>query len=627
MADATDTNGGSPLSSPARERLFRVLLEAYLDGTLDAKRLARMEQMMADDPALRAVFVEVSVQEQSARRLFGPTEELVLPGLEAVDGGDELEIETQAESSVLATLVDDALRARRLQEVTELAEHELTESRAKERSWAERRAQAMRAQKSGLKSPVPAWAVWGSMAALLFLGVWLGSVLTGSGGDGGVESPVVRDDPSQAGPANLAFLGDTVDAVWAGGRRPFYFRAGEPVTLSSGLVQMRFRDGATVVVQGPATFEATGSNAMRLVSGRLTAQVPDSATGFQVETVGGLVTDHGTEFGVWVDGRGRTLAQTFSGRITLAPPDGAGGFHIDEEVQLLAGDAAASDLAVGRVQMTRPDETAFVREPEFVAHRDAEGSAHARWLAYGYTLRRDPSVVAYYQFDDDDAQRGVLSNRAGGDGPDGRLGNGAEIAAPRWTAGRFPQTRALRFGVAGDGRTYGVVVPDDDALDLDGAMTFACWVRATDPTAFHGTLLSKRDVPPWRMNYQFSIMYSAQELQYGAGRDDATLAGFHYSRPNPQLSDARWHHVAVTTDGRTVRFYLDGEHVESLAQHLPPETNDATLLIGTSAVGGGVSFFDSAIPFLGEISEVLIARRAFDAAEIRALYDNSRGDD
>lgn len=624
MTDQSRTPCGSSEPPPESERAFRVLLEAYLDGAIGPDGLSQMERMMADAPALRRVFVEVSVQEQSTRRLFAPPQAVPVPvaDLDGIEADD-----THAEAAVMASLIDDALRARRLQEVQEHAEKELAKSREKELRWSDRRAQALREKQAGRGLRVSGWLVWGSMAAVLLLGVWLGTLWFGGAGD---KTPMALDDTEQPQPVeNVAFLGDTVDADWdVAPGRSYYFRPGEVVTLSSGLAQVRFRSGATIVVQGPATFEATGTNGMRLVSGRLTAQVPESATGFRVETPTGLVTDHGTAFGVWINDAGRTLAQTFSGRITLAPSNGEGGWQMDAEVELLAGDAAESSGAADSVRVVASDALTFVQESEFEAIRDAEASAHARWLAYGYTIRRDPSVVAYFVFDDEDARQGRLTNHAQHAGEThGQLGNGEEIAAPRWVEGRFAQTRALRFGETDNGRTYGVVVPDSDALDLDGAMTFAFWVRAHDSSAWGGTLLSKREVPPRRMNYQLAVFNEefGRGVQFGSGRDDIEQAGFHYSPWSERLTNPGWRHVAVTVDTQTIRYYIDGELVHAMGQNLPPLINDAALILGTNAVGG-VSYFATAMPFQGDISELLIARRVFDDTEIRSLYENSRGD-
>lgn len=617
------------------ERRLRVLLEAYLDDAISEAGLAEMERLLAAEPALRRVFVEVGLQDQMSHRLFRADDvlEMVSPGdtIEADDSASGVELDR----SVMAELVEDALRARRLQEAELERSRELYLAGEKDRQLAARRAQALRAKQGAKPLPVPSWVVWGSVAALLFLAAGLFAALTNNPEPSGDREHGLAqgDDPMpsvSAEPFNVAFVRDSVGARWAStNARRYYFQAGQPVTLESGLAEVVFGDGTTVVFEGPVTFEPTSPKGLRLVSGRLTARVPDGVTGFQVATAGGLVTDHGTEFGVFVDGADRTFAQTFSGLVTLAPPDGSGGWRSEAAVDLRAGDAATSH-ATGVVRRAEPDALAFVRAGEFDAHRDAADSPYARWLAYGYGLRRDADVVAYYVFDQDDVAAGALVNRAAGGvvADDGRLGNGGEVAAPRWVEGRFGATRSLRFGDAGDGRTFGVVVPDSDALDLDGAMTFALWVRADDPALLHGTLLSKRDVPPSRMNYQVSIMPSWQaggaELQFGAGRDDASVRGFAYSPASGRLSQGAWHHVVFTTDGQTIRYYIDSELVHTALQTLPPLTNNADLLIGTSAAGGGVDFFDRAIPFLGDISEVLIAKRAFNETEIQALYDNSR---
>ena len=167
-----------------------------------------------------------------------------------------------------------------------------------------------------------------------------------------------------------------------------------------------------------------------------------------------------------------------------------------------------------------------------------------------------------------------------------------------------------------------------DALDLDGEMTFALWVRATDPAAFFGTLLSKREVSTQQMNYQLAVMpewhAGGRELQFGAGQDDDAIAGFAYSPASGRLASPGWHHLVITTDGQTIRYYIDGQPVHRQPQPLPALVNHAPLLIGTSRADLPFPLAGGAMPFHGDISEVLIAKRAFTETEIQALYDNSR---
>lgn len=80
--------------------------------------------------------------------------------------------------------------------------------------------------------------------------------------------------------------------------------AGESISISAGLVEVEFRQGAVVVLEGPARLIAESANAASLLKGKLAAVAPPWATGFRVDTPGVDVVDHGTEFAVTVSGDG-----------------------------------------------------------------------------------------------------------------------------------------------------------------------------------------------------------------------------------------------------------------------------------------------------------------------------------
>lgn len=100
-----------------------------------------------------------------------------------------------------------------------------------------------------------------------------------------------------------------VDAVeWTQGTRVFaesdLVTAGTSVSLASGRVEIEFRQGAVVVLEGPAHLIAENANAASLLRGKLAAVAPPWATGFRVDTPGVDVVDHGTEFAMNVTGEG-----------------------------------------------------------------------------------------------------------------------------------------------------------------------------------------------------------------------------------------------------------------------------------------------------------------------------------
>ncbi|MEO1498792.1 MAG: FecR domain-containing protein [Planctomycetota bacterium] len=132
-----------------------------------------------------------------------------------------------------------------------------------------------------------------------------------------------------------------VEAVeWQPGCRTFVesdlIAAGEAMVLRAGILEVEFRQGAVVVLEGPAHLVADDANAASLLQGRLAAVAPPWATGFRVDTPGVDVVDHGTEFAVNVSGAGADA------RVNVVVTEGEVEVLADQQVdggrRLLAGE-------------------------------------------------------------------------------------------------------------------------------------------------------------------------------------------------------------------------------------------------------------------------------------------------
>ena len=95
------------------------------------------------------------------------------------------------------------------------------------------------------------------------------------------------------------------------------FNTDSPLRLRAGLARIRMDNGAEVLIQGPAEFQAEAPDQLYLMFGKLSATVPPGAEGFVVRTPKATVVDYGTEFGLLVDPYGRTEAHVFAGEVEL----------------------------------------------------------------------------------------------------------------------------------------------------------------------------------------------------------------------------------------------------------------------------------------------------------------------
>ena len=138
----------------------------------------------------------------------------------------------------------------------------------------------------------------------------------------------------------VARLTGTIEATWQGDAAlapapGSHLRLKRRLSLASGLAQLAFNKGATIVVEGPASFTLSDENGLRLDFGRIVARVPEPARGFAVETPHARIVDLGTEFGVVVEQQGQTLLHVHDGQVELALHDQPG-----SDSQLVVGGQA-----------------------------------------------------------------------------------------------------------------------------------------------------------------------------------------------------------------------------------------------------------------------------------------------
>jgi ferric-dicitrate binding protein FerR (iron transport regulator) len=162
---------------------------------------------------------------------------------------------------------------------------------------------------------------------------------------------------SQTGSDEIAWLTNAQDCQWTGNQAPAGdMRAGKVLRLQRGLAEIRFQSGARVVLEGPAELELINARSVSLLSGKLTAQVPEPAKGFQVKTPHGKVIDLGTEFGMSV-GKGTTEVYVFAGKVDAYSAE-AGGVKSLTEKQAARIDAKGVAL---QPPAQAPDANQFVR--------------------------------------------------------------------------------------------------------------------------------------------------------------------------------------------------------------------------------------------------------------------------
>jgi len=150
------------------------------------------------------------------------------------------------------------------------------------------------------------WMPWLAAAAAVFLGI-------------AAFAALFRTSNSSV-PQNVARIVASVDADWltsapadSEGLSTGHYE------LAKGTIDLLFTDGARVIMSGPTRFQLVSNRHIHLESGNLVARIPDEALGFIVTSPQSEVIDLGTEFGLSVDGAGRTDVHVMDGLVEVLP--------------------------------------------------------------------------------------------------------------------------------------------------------------------------------------------------------------------------------------------------------------------------------------------------------------------
>lgn len=368
----------------------------------------------------------------------------------------------------------------------------------------------------------PFWK-WAAAAAVLVL---LGSLILAPRFNNRPESSVmvVRTEAISLTPGQ--------PVLFAGQQLPV-----QRLQLDSGLLELQFASGATVILEGPADFEVASALRCVLHRGTVMARVPEQARGFTVDGPRGRLVDLGTEFGVRVGNSGDTEVHVLKGRVEAFPTGQQKAISLGENQALRL--TSLTNLALPA------DATAFVTD-----------------LPPGAV---GPIGCVHWSFDEG---HGNLLNETGG----GLLGTPApghllsfenQGAGPTWVPGQFGH--GLCLNGAGD-----YVECDFAGIGGGQPRTVAFWVKVpkdfdlmqSDAIINWGTMARYGAV--WRL----SVNNLSETNSEWGGPIGRLRVGVHggYVVGTTDLRDDRWHHCAVVMYGGQrpkmgshVLIYIDGQ--------------------------------------------------------------------
>ena len=205
------------------------------------------------------------------------------------------------------------------------------------------------------------------------------------------------------------------------------------------------------------------------------------------------------------------------------------------------------------------------------------------------TPQAEKGLIAYYKFD--------------GDAKDssGNENNGTPMGVTLTADRHGNENGAYHF----DGNSY-ITVPNSSSLrGIEKNVSCSVWIR---PTRWSGStsewmaLLCKSKVFPRNIGFSF---YKEHGFELVANESYLRLS------QEPILDG--WQMLAYTSDGTTVKVYLNGVCVGATNGAIAAKANDEPLLIGRDPPGEDECFF-------GDMDELRIYNRALSDAEIQEIY-------
>jgi hypothetical protein len=153
------------------------------------------------------------------------------------------------------------------------------------------------------------------------------------------QLPTRADDA----PSSVAIIRNTADVQWsyigASKSARSSILLGEPLTITSGTMELELNAGTKLVVEGPADWSIDGDNRVSLRAGKLFAHVPENAIGFTIETPTATIVDLGTEFAVETDSAGRTDVEVVAGKVDVHYGAATKSSELRQTVRMSAGQA------------------------------------------------------------------------------------------------------------------------------------------------------------------------------------------------------------------------------------------------------------------------------------------------
>ena len=424
--------------------------------------------------------------------------------------------------------------------------------------------------------------------------------------------------------AGHAALRRTVNLKWSAATPVYHEGDVLPdgiLQFDSGVAEIDFFCGATLIVEGPAILDVESDWSVKVIEGRLRANVPPAARGFVVRAADAEIVDLGTEFALEV-GAENARVEVIDGEVELRGGKHDGSHLLTGQGQSLRGtspNAGLGELSTGN----------DIRRLRTVA----ELERFNEWKSSLQSLSKDERLIAFYPIANSVQDRRVRNLALTGANLDAQL-----VGPVKRTFGRFGSpSKGLEFDRPGSRvRTR-----------IDGvfqAFTFTSWVKIDSLEHVYNALFMadgyENGEPHWQIQDDGRLMLSVMvddstSIHHFSEReqkfvDTAGLARIYYTEPfwNPSQS-GQWFHLAAVYDpvGRKVVQYVNGRQLSS--EEIADEFHITELRIGAAEIGNWGQPFRNTPWFSvrnlnGTIDELAIYNAVLAAEEIQALYEQGK---
>jgi hypothetical protein len=213
-------------------------------------------------------------------------------------------------------------------------------------------------------------------------------------------------------------------------------------------------------------------------------------------------------------------------------------------------------------------------------------------------------LVGYWTFD------GKNTNWNTGTTADvsGQGNTGTLVAMSTSTSGTIGKIgQAFSF----DGAASYIAEPNS-SLNVGATFTMTGWMKVNRARSDFHVILSKG--PKTTGHYEIYIAVTTGELRFFSPDLANSDVGSGYT-----IDDGKWHHVAISYNGSTMTFYVDGSQVATQVVSGTISNQTALLDIGKEAAVESPKFFS------GSLDDLRIYNRALSPTEIQQLYQAGGG--